>query len=174
MIQFIVIILLTTLLGACIKTILDFQKEKSYNKISFKETCDLTGIPIITFSCGEHKINFILDSGSSVSFITDTCAQKLGVLDESLNKAEAYINSSKVKASYAYLNLSYKNESYSVQVMCSDNYNTAFQGVKESSGVTIEGLLGSDFLDRYDYILDYSDMVAYGKKKSTRKNKLTK
>ena len=38
-------------------------------EMSFGEALDLTGLPIVTFTQGEHKLNFLLDSGANKSVI---------------------------------------------------------------------------------------------------------
>jgi hypothetical protein len=37
----------------------------------------------------------------------------------------------------------------------------AFDNIKSEHGVTIYGILGSDFLSKYKYILDFKDNIAY-------------
>ena len=44
-----------------------FKKKES--EMSFGEALDLTGLPIVTFTQGEHKLNFLLDSGANKSVI---------------------------------------------------------------------------------------------------------
>lgn len=39
------------------------------DRMSFRETMDLTGLPIVTFRQGENKINFILDTGAAASLV---------------------------------------------------------------------------------------------------------
>ena len=50
---------------------------KKYSKrykrgISFRESLDLTGLPVITFNQGKNKFNFLLDTGATNSVINET------------------------------------------------------------------------------------------------------
>ena len=40
--------------------------------MSLKESLDLTGVPIVTFTQDNIKYNFLLDTGSDVSYINST------------------------------------------------------------------------------------------------------
>ena len=42
---------------------------KGRNWMSFKESLDLVGLPIVTFKQGDKKFNFLLDTGASESVI---------------------------------------------------------------------------------------------------------
>jgi hypothetical protein len=37
----------------------------------------------------------------------------------------------------------------------------AFNEVKSNSGVTIHGILGSDFFQKYKYVINFNELVAY-------------
>nr|HPQ79972.1 hypothetical protein [Candidatus Dojkabacteria bacterium] len=41
---------------------------KSYEKLSFRESVDLTGNPIIVFYNNGRKLNFLLDTGANTSY----------------------------------------------------------------------------------------------------------
>ena len=75
------------------------NKEKS--KISIKESIDLAQIPIITFKEGNKKFNFLLDSGSSDSHISENAASMLnGVIK---NVDYTYTSSDNSSSVYLYL-----------------------------------------------------------------------
>ena len=40
----------------------------------------------------------------------------------------------------------------------------AKRSIKESSGVDIDGLIGSDFFNKYKYVIDFNKYLAYSKK----------
>ena len=39
----------------------------------------------------------------------------------------------------------------------------AFGNIKKETGVTIHGILGSDFFTRYKYVLDFDKLIFYKK-----------
>ena len=58
---------LAVLAGILIVNIVNANKRRL--SMSFRESLDLTDLPIITFRQGKEKINLILDTGSSKSVI---------------------------------------------------------------------------------------------------------
>ena len=65
----VLVIIIISALCICFSIILYIIHPKSYNKISFKETLDLTDLPIVTFEQNGNKINFLLDTGANRSVI---------------------------------------------------------------------------------------------------------
>ena len=43
------------------------------------------------------------------------------------------------------------------------NMGEAFDTIKRESGVTLHGLIGNDFMQRFKYVLDFKDMIAYSR-----------
>ena len=43
--------------------------------------------------------------------------------------------------------------------------NTVFTSIKNETGVTLHGLIGNSFMQKYKYVLDFDEMVAYSKHK---------
>ena len=41
----------------------------------------------------------------------------------------------------------------------------AFKKIKDGNGATIHGLIGNSFMQKYKYVLDFDEMVAYSKHK---------
>ena len=56
--------------------------------------------------------------------------------------------------------LSYKDKEYSDTFRVLD-MSKSFDSLKRDYGVTVHGLLSSSFFERYKYILDYNELVAY-------------
>jgi hypothetical protein len=57
-------------------------------------------------------------------------------------------------------NLYYKNNEFTTELVIADLEN-AFSNVKRDFGVNITGILGSDFLSKYKYVMDFKDNIAY-------------
>jgi predicted aspartyl protease len=130
--------------------------------ISFKESMDLLELPVVTFYCGDKKLNFLLDTGSNTSYINSCLLEELphtkldstkqvttagGIIgDNSMCTMEFYYNKKKYLDTFVALDL-----------------NEAFNDIKESNGVQLHGLLGSLFFEKYKYILDFKELKAYAK-----------
>jgi hypothetical protein len=61
--------------------------------------------------------------------------------------------------------LSYKDKDFDVRLFVNKSLDTSFSDIKKKRGITLHGVLGSDFLNRYSYIVDFEKYLAYPKKK---------
>lgn len=133
------------------------------NAISFKQTFDLTNLPIVTFKQGDKKFNFILDTGASDNIIDSNI---LPQIDHRLLNLESDIygmegHKSVVKLCSIVLSCNNTNFEYNY-LIC--DMSDAFGYIKKSSGVNVHGILGSKFFNKFQYILDFKDLTAYCKK----------
>lgn len=136
------------------------EKHKNKTKISFKESLDLVGIPVITFYQGNNKFNFILDSGASNCVINEYCLKDLQYENcKELSEIFGYDGIKSVKNNVK-IKIYFKNNIFESDFVAMD-MREAFNSIKKDHGVTIHGILGSDFLSKYKYIMDYSDNIAY-------------
>lgn len=137
-----------------------FITSRSKKIISFKETYDLTGLPIVTFIHKGHKVNFLLDTGSSLSFINRSVA-----IDLNLEVKESTVSYNGVDGKESFVDgqtvfeFEYKDDIYFYVFMVSD-FSEAFESVRAETGVRIDGLLGASFFAKYKYILDFKEFKA--------------
>lgn len=153
----VLIILLILLMGECYY----FFPRKNQYQISFKESLDLAALPIVTFYQGDKKYNFLLDTGSTMNIIDK--GSKLEYVLEKEQSTITGVNGTSVEASYAKVNLFYKQKEFITTVQVTDMAE-AFSFVKQETGITLHGILGNNFFTEYGYILDYYNMIAYPKK----------
>lgn len=158
-IAFIVILL------ACVITgIMEHSKRDKAHNMSFKEAMDLTDLPVVTFYNGTKKLNFLLDTGSNISYINSSILNS--VTHDKSDKAPLDtigVEGNKVKVEFYKIKVSYKNQEFE-EDFASRNLDDAFSIIKEESGVQIHGILGSLFFQKYKYILDFESLIAYSKK----------
>lgn len=131
-------------------------------KISFRESVDLTELPVITLYQEDKKFNFLLDTGSNDSIISKPAARSIkGTYSkcERLIEGLGSTNVSKICTT----TLLYKNMSFEVECLVSDGITATFNSIKKASGVHIHGILGTKFLQKYKYVLDFDELVAYKK-----------
>lgn len=136
------------------------KAENSCDKVSFRETMDLTGLPIVTFRQGENKLNFILDTGAVSSLIDSRILGKLQYTEIKGNSTGYGIDGKVHDMSRVGIVLTYKDKNYP-DVFRALDMSASFDAFKRDYGVTVHGLLSSSFFERYKYVLNYNELVAY-------------
>lgn len=165
--EIIIMVLIVVGIAFAVNKIEDYYKSKKDNKIlsttiSFKESMDLTSLPVATFLCGDTKINFLLDTGSNVSQINESLLPQLQYVDLNSNQNIIGIEGQSHQVKNCKMNISYKNHTFENEFVVHD-LSRAFDNIKQSTGVQIHGILGSIFFQNYKYILDYDELIAYSK-----------
>lgn len=155
------IMLVVVLLAIIINGVEDYRQKKRVN-MSFKEAMDLVDLPVITFYNNGKKFNFLLDTGATNSTIDSNVLSSLSY--EKLNtEGTLYgMEGNPIDVSYVKASLEYKNMNYEDEFQVVD-MSPAFNRVKAESGVTLSGVLGSLFFHKYQYVLDFKELVAYTK-----------
>lgn len=152
-----VIILIIT--AAIITGILAGIKKKN-SEISFREAMDLAELPVITFYNGDRKINFLLDTGSNISYLNKSIVSSLVVESTGEESNIIGIEGNKVNCKICKMIIRRKNQEFEEEFSIAD-LDKAFSIVKKESGVQIHGILGSRFFEKYKYVLDFKDYIAY-------------
>ena len=153
------VVILVLVIVFIINTIDDIRKRNN-SKISFKEAMDLVELPVVTFYNGDTKLNFLLDTGSNVSYINSSIIPLLvhEKTDKEMNTIG--IEGNKVSNQFCKMSVTYKNQVFEEEFSIAD-LDEAFSVVKQESGVQIHGILGSKFFERYKYVLDFKELTAY-------------
>lgn len=137
-----------------------------YHYISFKESLELTGVPIVTFYQENKKLHFLIDTGADASYLNSTIIATIihVPIEGSVSAISASgesINSTKAKSA-----ITYEGKLFPWIFRVTDlTVITEGTGlVIKGSPVTIAGIIGSDFLTYYQYQLDFQKLLAYSKK----------
>lgn len=133
---------------------------KKSSEISFREAMDLAELPVITFYNGDKKINFLLDTGSNISYLNESIVSSLVTESTGEESNIIGIEGNKVNCKICKMIIRRKNQEFEEEFSIAD-LNKAFRIVKEESGVQIHGILGSRFFEKYKYVLDFKDYIAY-------------
>jgi hypothetical protein len=157
----IIFIFLALILGILIANIVDAKRVK--HAMSFREALDLTDLPIITFRQGKERINLIIDTGSSKSVITPDALEKLEYEKLEGSGTIMGMEGSLVETEYVDMEIYNNSNTYS-EVFTVVDMSGAFAKLKELHGVTVHGILGNSFFTKYDFIIDYNKLIAYGKR----------
>lgn len=133
---------------------------KVNNRMSFKESLDLVGLPIITFTQGERKYNFILDTGSTLSVINEGALKSIDYITLDKKGSNYGCEGNIVLTNFIKMNIEYKNNVFKEEFQILD-LNKAFENIHNDYKVNVVGILGNSFFTRYKYILDFDELAAY-------------
>lgn len=159
MVVIIICAIILIITAAIITGILAGIKKKN-SEISFREAMDLAELPVITFYNGDRKINFLLDTGSNISYLNKNIVSSLVVESTGEESNIIGIEGNKVNCKICKMIIRRKNQEFEEEFSIAD-LDKAFRIVKEESGVQIHGILGSRFFEKYKYVLDFKDYIAY-------------
>lgn len=148
-----------TILGVFVIANILNMSDKLNNRhtISFKETLDLTNLPIITFVNNDVKLNFLLDTGSDMNHINDSCLKDLKYEEaEGVLNVEGFEGNKSVH-SLCNIDITYKDKVFT-DTFTRANLDKAFGNIKNATGATIHGILGVKFFLKYKYIIDFESL----------------
>jgi len=140
-------------------------EDRKSNKvaISFRESLDLCGLPVVTFRQGRSKLNFILDTGSNVSVIDEAIVKRLKVRETDRKTNITGIGGTASELSVVDIDFKYKDVVLTDSFQVTD-MSATLSAIKATTGVTAHGLIGNEFMQKYESILDFENMVALIKK----------
>lgn len=148
----------------------DYSNDKNADGISFKEAIDLTNFPIITLVNNNIKLNFLLDTGSSVSHINKVLFPKLITSESDYNMNITGVEGNPINTKFCEIEVYYKNQVFSNEFAIS-NLDAVFNSVKKETGVQLHGILGSDFFQKYRYVIDFDKFIVYPAEWTKKKRK---
>lgn len=162
----IIVLGLIALLALIINGVEDY---KTHN-ISFNESLKLTNMPIVSFKHGKRKINFLVDTGSDFSYIDESIVKHLKVKEKNdsgnnILTANGYMQTS----GNVTIDLSHKGNVVEGEFTIGnikDAMDSAF-----APRIIVRGILGSIFLKKYRYIIDYNNNALKYKKRKKRDTK---
>lgn len=155
------VLALVIVAGGLATVIAGLLKKKPYaDKMSFKETLDLTDLPILTFLVGDKKLNFILDTGASNSYIHQGILGDIEHTDLGVEGTVYGMEGNRVETGCATIVLKYKDTEFSDDFQVFD-LSQPLANLKETHGVNVHGFLGNSFFQKYRYIIDFDELVAY-------------
>lgn len=131
--------------------------------MSFQNSIDLADVPIVTLYQGDKKINFILDTGATACIIDSSYLQNLEheELDTVVNNRG--IEGNTIQCKTCSIKVSYKDKHYLLPCLIQDLSKT-LGDLKQECGVTVHGIIGTNFFSSFDYVLDFEKYIAYSKK----------
>ena len=129
-------------------------------KISFRESMDLVELPIVTFMNNGRKLNFLLDTGASYSSINEAALEGLSYEETGESGSYFGIEGTIQESKYVRMNVGYRSQSYEDDFQVAD-LSQAFGNIKQEYGINLHGIIGNTFFQKYRYVLDFDELVAY-------------
>lgn len=154
------LVILAYLFARIVDTIRKRNKITSTDRISFRETLDLTELPIVTFRNNDKKFNFLLDTGATNSVINKSTLSDM-VFNSTNKKDTIYGSDGNIEeVDIVSIDISYIDNIFDEEFYAKD-LDVAFGNLKASHGVNLAGILGNSFFQKYRYIIDFDKLVAY-------------
>lgn len=130
---------------------------KFKNKISFRDGFALTSLPIVVLEQEGVYMSFLLDSGANISYLQKD-SLKLFESYQTLDQTQWNGTDGNIIQSDRILTfINYKDEELEVELVVDEI--PGLEQVKLETGVKIDGVLGSDFLNKYEFIINYRDQT---------------
>ena len=142
------------------------HKRCAKSMISFVEAFNLTDMPIVTFRNNGNKYNFLLDTGSTDCHVNKAVVES-GQLeyDEMESTKNVFgMEGNPVSVNMINVTLALNDMEFNDAFIVND-LSAAFDSIKRENGVTLHGILGTSFFDKYKYVIDFGKYVAYSKGK---------
>lgn len=136
------------------------NKRKEQTKISFKEGLDLTELPIVTFRQGDKKLHFLLDTGSNISYINSEAIKDLEVEDLNASSNTVGVGGEDMETKHYNIKIGYKDQEF-VEEFGALDLSAAFASIEAEGGIKLHGIIGNRFFEKYKYILDFRELIAY-------------
>lgn len=138
----------------------DKKIDPAVGKISFKESIDLVDLPIITFKNNGKKFHFLLDTGANFSTLDSSSLKELSYLSLEDTGVYSGIDGKEAESSFVMMDISYKDKIYTDMFQVID-LEAAFNSIKTESGIKLHGIIGNSFFQKYKYVLNFDELVAY-------------
>jgi hypothetical protein len=147
---------------------LRFKETNNYHDITeFKTKISKTGLIYVPFTCNGKELNFLLDTGSTISYIDAQTAIELGCKFQNCNESVTGLGGNQEITEYCEVRLETPTTVTEIELPLA-NFKHAFSQIEEESGIEIHGLLGNNFLLASKYVIDYDKMMVF---KPKQKNK---
>ena len=145
-----------------------FMKNKEVPKESISIKKYMPGdLPVITLTNNGVALNFLIDTGSNISHICPSAAALIEHEHLGTNKNTKIAGLGAVNQGVTICTAKFKDtlsKEYKIQLSISAELEETSKYIKENTGVEVHGLLGTDFLQNYKYVIDFKSLEVYARK----------
>lgn len=149
------IILISVSLGFIVNI---YEDRKNSKSLQFKCIDDT---PILSVTQNDISLNFIIDTGSSISAIDSNILKKIKKKQTNKSCEVVGIEGMPLDADVYEIDFNYNNIKYSHTFVCKD-FSTAFNPLQAIVHIPIHGLLGCDFFNTYGFAIDFQNGLYNG------------
>ena len=124
-------------------------------------------LPVITLTNNGVALNFLIDTGSNISHICPSAVALIKHKHLGTNNTTKIAGLGAVNQGVAICTAKFKDalsNKYEIQMSISAELEETTKYIKENTGVEIHGLLGTDFLQNYKYVIDFKSLEVYARK----------
>lgn len=144
-----------------------FRKDRGIPQESISIKKYMPGdLPVITLTNNDVALNFLIDTGSNISHICPSVVSliELQYTKSDVNKEIAGLGT--LNQGSAVCSAKFKDvlsREYEIELSISKELEETTKYIKKNTGVEIHGLLGTDFLQNYKYVIDFKTLEVYVK-----------
>lgn len=139
-------------------------KKPSNDSISIKKYMP-GDLPVITLTNNGIALNFLIDTGSNISHIIPSVLKDIKGNKIQSNNEIAGIGAVTTESNSIEIKVKDTlSKEYDIILVVSKGLEESAKYIEQSTGVKIHGLLGTDFLQKYQYVIDFKTLEVYAKK----------
>ena len=146
-----------------------FRETDDFHMISKMRHClTKTGLIYVPFTCNGKKLNLMVDTGSTISYIDAKVAKEFGCELKDCGQSDIVGMGGTTQISkYCTLMLETPSTVTEIELPVND-FSGPFSAIEEESGVRIHGILGNNFLKASKYVIDYDKMIIFKPKQKDK------
>lgn len=150
------------IIAIVINGIEDYHTRNSLVRLSFTDNMGRLNLPVVSLTNNGQSFNFLIDTGATLSVIDSNALDKLAYTKVETTGSAYGVDGNIIPVEYARIELNHENTKFvdEFQIMRVNG----FDNIKESDKIEIVGILGSTFLKRYDFTINYKDLIISTKK----------
>lgn len=152
----ILVISLILLLISFTALFINIYQDRLWNRtIAFDEDYYKSNALILKCNQDGNPINFIIDTGSSVSAIDRCVIDKFYNIEKDDTTTVIGVDGVTEKVKLYEIRFKFKETDY-YHTFVAKNLKKAFKPIEEKTGLVIHGILGTDFLEKNNFIINYN------------------
>ena len=150
------------IIAIVINGIEDYHTRNSLVRLSFTDNMGRLNLPVVSLTNNGQSFNFLIDTGATLSVIDSNALDKLAYTKAETTGSAYGVDGNIIPVEYARIELNHENTKFvdEFQIMRVNG----FDNIKESDKIEIVGILGSTFLKRYNFTINYKDLIISAKK----------